>query len=368
MRIGAGWRHERPTRYISPRFRTDRKTLKYLQTSLTSILLGCAFACAAVPAAEAKPTPPAAPRAVDNPEFLAFARELASDDGLDETGVLETLAKARVQQSILDAISRPAEAKPWKDYRPIFLTDKRIADGAAFYRDNRALIERAANEFNVAPEIIVAIIGVETSYGRNVGKYRVLDALVTLAFHYPPRAKFFRGELRQLFLLGDAHLAYPIDELMGSYAGAMGWGQFIPTSVAHYARDYDGDGRIDLWNSLPDIVGSVANYFAAHGWVSGAPVASRALVAQDAQAPELKGMEPIHTVAHLKSLGYVSADEVDDATEATVLTLEGIAGSEPWLTFRNFYVISRYNRSPLYSMAVWQLSQQIAAEVAKTAP
>jgi membrane-bound lytic murein transglycosylase B len=196
--------------------------------------------------------------ATSDPGFVEFARELQRNDGLDEADVLATLAKAKVQQGILDAISRPAEAKPWKDYRPIFLTDKRRDDGIAFYRANRELIERAAAEFAVAPEIIVAIIGVETSYGRNYGSYKVLDALVTLAFHYPPRAKFFRGELRQLFLLGDTHMAYPIEEMVGSYAGAMGWGQFIPTSVANFARDYDGDGRIDLWNSLPDIIGSVA--------------------------------------------------------------------------------------------------------------
>ncbi|MGB0134489.1 lytic murein transglycosylase, partial [Dokdonella sp.] len=217
-------------------------------------------------------------QAAVEPEFIEFARELNQDAGLDETYVLATLAKASVKQSILDAISRPAEAtKQWKDYRPIFLTDKRLNDGVTFYQDNRELIERAASEFGVAPEIIVAIIGVETSYGRNFGSYKVLDALVTLAFHYPPRSKFFRGELRQLFLLGDSRMAYPIDELVGSYAGAMGWGQFIPTSVANYAVDYDGDGRIDLWNSLPDIVGSVANYFSVHGWTAGQPVAVQAM-------------------------------------------------------------------------------------------
>lgn len=319
------------------------------------------FACTLDVHARKQPAPAAAQ--VD-PDFVEFARELHSDGGLVEADVLATLAKATVQQSILDAMARPAEAKPWKDYRPIFLTDKRVDDGIAFYLANRELIERAANEFGVAPEIIVAIIGVETSYGSNYGKYKVLDALVTLAFHYPPRAAFFRGELRQLFLLGDMHLAYPIDELVGSYAGAMGWGQFIPTSVANFARDYDGDGRIDLWNSVPDIIGSVANYFSVHGWERGKPVASLATVRADARAISPSGLEPVYPVEQLEGWGYSPADKTDPTELATLLVLEGSAGSESWLTFRNFYVISRYNRSPLYSMAVWQLSQEIAAGVA----
>ncbi len=332
-----------------------------IAVTLCAPMAGCAAT------AHAKTQKSTALATVD-PEFVEFARELHRDGGLVESEVLATLAKARVQQGILDAMSRPAESKAWKDYRPIFLTAKRRDDGIAFYRANRELIERAADEFGVAPEIIVAIIGVETSYGRNYGSYKVLDALVTLAFHYPPRAKFFRGELRQLFLLGDMHMAYPIDELVGSYAGAMGWGQFIPTSVANFARDYDGDGRIDLWNSLPDIIGSVANYFSVHGWEKGKPVASLAHVRADAREISPDGLEPVYPVEQLEGWGYAPAEPTDPAELATLVTLDGSAGRERWLTFRNFYVISRYNRSPLYSMAVWQLSQEIAAGIASTAP
>ncbi|MEO7200122.1 MAG: lytic murein transglycosylase B [Dokdonella sp.] len=310
-----------------------------------------------------------APPADEIPSSAAFARQLASEDGLDEAEVLAMLAQAKKQQSILDAISRPAEAKPWKDYRPIFLTSSRIADGVAFYRANEALLQRASDEFGVAPEIIVAIIGVETSYGRNTGKYRVLDALYTLGFHYPPRAKFFRGELRQLFLLRDAHLAYPLDELKGSYAGAMGWGQFIPTSVANWARDYDGDGRIDLWNSLPDVIGSVANYFAEHGWQKDGLVAVATQPAVDARAITPAGLEPVYPLQQMESWGYPPQQPVADGEQqVNLLKLEGAAGDEYWLTFRNFYVISRYNRSPLYSMAVWQLAQEIAAGAKTEAP
>ncbi len=323
------------------------------------LLLGLLFAGGLV-AAEPAASGASPAVAASNPAYSEFARELAGNDGLDEAAVLAMLAKAKVQQSILDAIARPAESKPWKDYRPIFLTAKRINDGVAFQLEHRELIDRAAAEFGVAPEIIVAIIGVETSYGRNVGKYRVLDALVTLAFHYPPRAKFFRGELRQLFLLGDGHLAYPLDELLGSYAGAMGWGQFIPTSVAHYARDYDADGRIDLWNSPADIIGSVANYFAAHGWQQGQPVATRTQPAAAAREIRAAGSEPVYPLEQLEAWGYAADATLDRTLPATLLKLDGADGAEHWLTFLNFHVITRYNRSPLYAMAVWQLADEIA--------
>lgn len=300
-----------------------------------------------------------------NADQRAFAAEVAREGGPSESSVLATLAGAKRQQSILDAIARPAEkTREWKDYRPIFITDKRIADGVAFYRDNRDLLDRIGTQYGVPPEIVVAIIGVETSYGRNTGKYRVLDALSTLAFHYPPRAKFFRGELKRLFLLQDKHLAYPLDELKGSYAGAMGWGQFMPTSIANWAVDADGDGSIDLWNSLPDITASVANYFVEHGWQSGRDVAVRAQPAADAEALAPENSEPAYSLQQLEAWGYAPLEHVDAATPSTLLTLQGDNGPEYWITFRNFHVITRYNKSPMYAMAVWQLSQAIAAGAA----
>ena len=291
----------------------------------------------------------------------AFAAEVAREGGPPEADVLATLAGAKVQQSILDAIARPAEAtRTWRDYAPIFLTDKRIDDGVAFYRANRELLERVGKEYGVAPEIIVAIIGVETSYGAITGKYRVLDALATLAFHYPPRAKFFRGELKQLFLLGDAHLAYPIDALRGSYAGAMGWGQFMPTSVAKWAKDEDGDGRIDLWGSLPDITASIAHYFAEHGWQAGQPVAVRAQPAADARVLPDPGLDPVYPLQQMEAWGYAPLEKIDADTPSTLLRLDGDLGVEYWLVFGNFRAIARYNKSPLYAMAVFQLAQAIA--------
>ncbi len=301
-------------------------------------------------------------------EQRAFAAEVAKEGGPPEKVVLATLAGAKVQQSILDAMAKPAEAKPWKEYEPIFLTDKRVDDGVAFYRENRALLERIGKEYGVPPEIVVAIIGIETNYGRITGKYRVVDALSTLAFHYPPRAAFFRGELKQLFLLGDRHLAYPIDELRGSYAGAMGWSQFMPTSIAQWAKDEDGDGRIDLWNSLPDITASVANYFSAHGWQAGQPITVRAQPAGDAHELHPETSEPAYPVQQMEAWGYAPLSHVDADLASTLLVLEGDRGPEYWLTFTNFYVITRYNKSPLYSMAVWQLAQQIADGVVEPLP
>ena len=322
-------------------------------------LLFCTLAVVAASAASASPAKPA--KYAIGPAERSFAAEVARDGGPSQNSVLSTLAEAKVQQSILDAIARPAEGtRQWKDYRPIFVTDKRVADGIAFYRENRALLDRISAEYGVPAEIIVAIIGVETSYGKITGKYRVLDALATLAFHYPPRSTFFRGELKQLFLLGDQHLAYPIDQLKGSYAGAMGWGQFMPTSIAKWARDEDGDGRIDLWNSLPDITASVANYFAEHGWERGAPVTVRAQPATDAREVRPQNSEPVYPLQQMEAWGYAPIERVDAETPSTLLRLEGELGSEYWLTFRNFYVITRYNKSPMYSMAVWQLAQAIA--------
>lgn len=297
----------------------------------------------------------------------SFADEVARDGGLDRRDVLATVSKARYQQSVIDAISRPAEAKPWKEYRPIFVTERRIDDGVAFLDANAALLNRVEKEFGVPAPLIVTILGVETNYGRITGRYRVLDSLATLAFTYPPRSEFFRGELKQLFLLHGSSFPYPLDGIMGSYAGAMGWGQFMPSSIAKFARDYDGDGKVDLWNSLPDIAASVANYFVAHGWQKNGPVAARAEVAADAQALTPEGLVPAYPLQQLAGLGYRCGEKLDPMTPATLVTLDGADGREVWITFENFYAISRYNRSPLYSLAVYQLSQAIAAAAADRA-
>jgi len=319
----------------------------------------------AAPAALAYDPPDAAAVAADEKRF---ADDLARDGGPDAAATLATLAKARFQQTIIDAISRPAESKTWRDYRPIFLTDRRINDGIAFFRANESLLKRVEQETGVPATLVTAIIGVETAYGRVSGRYHVLDALTTLAFYYPPRADFFRSELRQLFLLHGTNFPTPIDSLMGSYAGAMGWGQFMPSSIARYGKDEDGDGVIDLWHSLPDIVGSVANYFVGYGWQRDAPVAFRASVSANARAITPDGLKAVYPLQQLKEWGYSISEKVDPATLATIIHLEGEDGPEVWVTFNNFFVISRYNRSPLYSLAAWQLSAEIANGVGAKPP
>ena len=324
------------------------------------VLALCAGAAASIAAAQPEAPEPAGFAAAER----SFAQELARDSGLDADAIMGTLSQARYQQAIIDAISRPAEAKPWKDYRPIFLTERRIADGVAFLRANQDLLARIEAEYGVPRELIVTILGIETNYGRRTGRYRVLDALATLAFAYPPRQDFFRGELAQLFRLRGTAFPYPLEELTGSYAGAMGWGQFMPSSIRNFARDEDGDGRIDLWDSLPDICASVAYYFAAHGWQKGGAIAERASVAAGARTIDPAGLDPVYPVQQLAEWGYRPATVHDPMTPATLIVLEGADGPEAWITFENFYVISRYNRSPLYSLAVYQLSQAIAAGAA----
>jgi membrane-bound lytic murein transglycosylase B len=298
-----------------------------------------------------------------HPGQAALVREVARDTGKSTAALNRLLDGATKQQSILDAISRPAEAKPWSEYRPIFLTDRRIADGIAFYRDHRALLEQVGRQYGVAPEYIVAILGVETNYGRLTGRYKVLDALVTLGLYYPPRAKFFREQLKVLLELPSNHLAGPLDTLKGSYAGAQGWGQFMPSSIRDFAVDADHDHRIDLVDSLPDIVSSVANYFAQHGWVRGGPVAMRAQPDAAAKQPAVTDTKPHWPLEQLEAWGYAPLVPANPGELTSLQTLDGANGPEYWFTFQNFYVITTYNRSPLYAMAVHQLAQAIAAGV-----
>ncbi len=287
-----------------------------------------------------------------HPGADAFVQRAAEEHGLDSGEVAGLLAAAEYKQSIADAISRPAEAKPWFDYRPIFLTGKRIDEGVEFWTDNRALIQRVSDEYGVDERVIVAIIGVETSYGRITGGYRVIDALVTLAFHYPSertrdRSPFFTDELMHFLLLGEEE-GLPLGEVTGSYAGAMGMGQFIPSSYREYAVDLDEDGSRDLWRSTEDVVGSVANYLHRHGWRPGAPVTRRAMAHSDADFSLLEGRnyKPRYTVMELHDRGYRSSPDLDPELQAALLELEEKDRKTYWLVFHNFYVITRYNRSP----------------------
>jgi len=295
-----------------------------------------------------------------SPQVAEFVGEMTRDYGFAGEQLMGVFREVERKQAILDAISRPAErVKPWKDYRPIFITDARIARGVDFWRQHEAALARAEQEYGVPAQVIVAIIGVETFFGRNTGNYRVIDALSTLGFDYPPRADFFRKELREFLLLARDEQVDPMT-LKGSYAGAMGLPQFMPSSFRAYAVDFDGDGHINIWSDPTDAIGSVASYFSRHGWVTGEPVVSRADVRGDRADEGLSpGLDPSKTVGELRGLGWSSHDALRDDLPVVAFKLDGEAGPEYWMGLKNFYVITRYNRSAMYAMAVHQLSQML---------
>lgn len=296
----------------------------------------------------------------DTAEGRAFIATMVEDFGFEAGRVANLLGQAQRQQAILDAISRPAEkTMEWHSYRKIFIRDERIAQGREFMATHGETLARAQEIYGVPPEIITAIIGVETWYGRYLGNYRVLDALATLAFDYPPRSRFFRSELQQYLLMTREQGLDPI-VLKGSYAGAMGYGQFISSSYRHYAVDFDGDGVADILANPVDAIGSVANYFSKHHWRAGEPVADRLNQALPPASPLLtEGLKPRLTVADYRRAGMPVPKAVSADLPARALRLQGENEHELWLTYHNFYVITRYNHSHLYGMAVHQLSQAL---------
>jgi len=296
----------------------------------------------------------------------AFVDKMVADHGFDRDALNATLRSATIDQSILDAIARPAErVVPWYEYRAIFVNEARIAAGTRFWAEHAGTIQSISERYGVAPEMLVAIIGVETYFGQRTGKYRVLDSLATLAFAYPPRAKFFSGELEQFLLLTREEGLDP-KAPMGSYAGAMGAGQFIPSSFRTYAVDADGDGKRDIWNDWADVLGSIANYFEKSGWKTGEPVADPATRSAAWNGPEpSNALELAETVGSLEKQGYVfSTSESSDAPAAAFALEAQGGGSEFWIGYHNFRVITRYNRSPKYALAAHQLGQAIRSSYA----
>lgn len=298
-----------------------------------------------------------------HPLTTPFIDEMVMEHGFVSDALHSVFADAQRRQPILDAISRPAErVKLWKEYRPIFITQARIDRGLQFWQENQAALQRAEQTYGVPAEIIVAIIGVETIYGGNTGSYRVIDALSTLAFDYPPRAPFFRQQLKEYLLLTREEQVDPLS-LKGSYAGAMGLPQFMPGSFRAYAVDFDGDGRIDIWQNPTDAIGSVANYFIEHGWQPGEQVAVRA----DVNDPELAaqgisaGLDPSSTMAELAKLGWMPRTALQPQRKVTAFRLDAEHGDEYWLGLANFHAITRYNRSVMYAMAVYELADLLSA-------
>jgi membrane-bound lytic murein transglycosylase B len=277
-------------------------------------------------------------------------------------GLSALFARARSQPQIIALMDRPVEAKPWYVYRDIFLTPTRIQHGVTFWRTHQSTLARAEQVYGVPAEVLVAILGVETSYGARTGDHRVLEALATLAFDYPRRAAYFREELVHYLLLTREEGIDPLF-LKGSYAGAMGLAQFMPSSYRAYAVDFDGDQRRDLWSNPRDALGSVAAYLHRHRWQRGAPIAVRARVSGDSRSipVDTKLKKPSRSLAELRHRGVRPEGTVSDQQKVLLIALEGADAQEYWLGCENFYAITRYNTSPLYAMAVYQLSQEIRA-------
>lgn len=296
----------------------------------------------------------------EDKEVREFIEEMSARHGFDKDQLASIFSRVKVSDSILEAISRPAEGLPWHRYRTIFVRDDRIRLGSDFLEKNREILQRAEAEYGVPPEIIAAIIGVETRYGQNKGGYKVIDSLVTLGFRYPKRAAFFRSELEQFLLLTREQRLDPLS-VKGSYAGAMGIPQFISSSFRHYAVDFDKDGRIDIWDNIEDAIGSVANYFSMHGWKRDRGIAVRAQASGE-RYRELLGskLQPDMTLQELVDYGVKAEGGRQPDLKARLLSFELENGEELWLGLDNFYVITRYNHSALYAMAVFQLAREIA--------
>ena len=301
---------------------------------------------------------------VDRPDIDAFIESMVSEHEFNRDDLVRILGQAEVKESILEQIKKPAEKTlTWAEYRPIFMTAERIQAGADFWRENRASLDSISSSTGVPSEIIVGIIGVETYYGRITGGHRVLDALATLAFYYPPRAKFFRHELEEFLLLVREEKMQATDPF-GSYAGAMGRPQFMPSSYRAYAVDSTGDGKRDIWNNWTDVAGSVANYFVRHGWTPGEEVTTQATLSSRFSGPAPDNtLSARETVRSLSQSGVMFSTDLSNDSKGQLVTLEGANGTEHWIGFHNFFVITRYNHSVMYALAVHQLGQEIALEV-----
>ena len=293
------------------------------------------------------------------PNLDSFINKVAKDNDLDEKSIRIILKQAQKKQSIIDAMNRPAEKKKqWHEYRNIFLKQKRIDEGVKFWTKHQKTLDAVSKKTGVPAEIIVAIIGVETNYGGNKGSYRVIDALYTLAFHYPKRSKFFTAELEKFLILTTKEKISAL-ETKGSYAGAMGYGQFMPSSYLMYAVDYDKDGQRDLLDNVDDAIASVANYFKAHGWNKGQTIVHKADTDKKFTTLKKQDLKPSLSVKELSKMGYHTKTKLDDDTQVSLTQLQQKDHMDYWFALHNFYVITRYNHSEMYAMAVYQLAQEI---------
>lgn len=320
-------------------------------------------------------SPPAgAVSLADHPALVRFIDSLVEHYGFDRAALQRLFAAASVQPRIVAAMQQPREARPWYAYRRGFLNEERVNLGVRYWRNHQETLARAERVYGVPPELIVAIIGVESRYGIHQGSHSVLDALLTLTLDYPRRADFFRNELEE-FLLLTRELHLDPSKVKGSYAGALGIPQFIASSYRHYAVDFDNDNQRDLFGDSDDAIGSVANFLNRHGWAAGQPVADPARV-EGSRNSLLKqlGTEPVLTVREWLDYGVSpqlgrtrdgSQAERDDEQEAALIALRGQSGPLYHLGYSNFYVITRYNQSDNYAMAVYQLARMIRSRYQK---
>ena len=303
------------------------------------------------------------------PDIVSFVDEVSARDSLDRKAVFKLLSKAQPQPKIIERITKPAErVLQWWEYRALFVNEKRIAEGTQFWLEHRDSLERIAAARGVAPEYIVGILGAETSYGRITGRDRVLDALTTLAFDYPPRKDFFRSELEQFLLLVHEEKIDPLT-VLGSYTGAMGAPQFMPSNYRLLAVDADADKKRNLWTDWDDVIASIANYFQHFGWVSGGPVIAAASLDPDpAFQLDPRNLELNETLDSLNVKGIRIAAAQPGSTAAVLVSAEEKDGPAYRVGFQNFYVITRYNHSARYAMAVNDLAEAIALRVHNTPP
>ncbi len=333
-----------------------------MRNVLAALFFGIATIAAATQTSAAKPARP--PAFSESPAVQEFIQHMHQEYGFDTAYLTRQFESVRSNATVLRAI-RPAAVpelqRSWQRYRERFLNERRLTHGLRFWSENRAELIRAEALYGVPQEIIVAIIGVETEYGRNTGKFSVLEALATLAFDYPPRAPFFRNELEQFLLMARENGISPKD-YRGSYAGAIGIPQFMPSSQRNYAVDFDGDDRIDLRGSVPDAIGSVARFLNQHGWQAKAPVAIQAEISGDPSALISAGIKPALPLRELQNKGVATLSNSEDLAElpAALIDLESPAQpTEYWVGFDNFYVITRYNRSSFYAMSVFLLAESL---------
>lgn len=361
------------------------RTLPRLSTPIAFLLLTCgcgsqvaaqsddastsatpSSSTSAQPIEESGPAPPTPPRVSDE-TLSVFVDGLSAKHGFNRDELMNQLRLAQIRDDILAAMDRPAEAKPWHEYRLIFLTDERIHGGVDFMRKHDKLLREAEKKYGVPRQVITAIIGVETRYGLRTGNFRVLDALFTLTFLYPKRSDFFRKELEEFLLLAREENRDPLT-LSGSYAGAMGVPQFMPSSFRRYAVDFDADKKRDIWQNPADAIGSVANYFKVHGWEKGQPVVTPArVVGPKHEALLAAGIKPHIQVRALPKHDVRLPRKQKGDLLVALFDLEEPTAKKYWIGFNNFYVITRYNRSNLYAMAVYQLSEEILKHNSKSA-